>query len=131
MGLTHNLVAACTGVQAENLPSVQKRVPVPFRRSWIESAHGPFMVSGEPTGPEFGARDVAVPKQISEERMRRRLNLRQGVEEELRRIENDPDDPVSNMDTFYRQALEMVTSPTARAALTRAAQHDSMTSKKN
>lgn len=84
--------------------------------AFLGAAYGPFMVSGEPTGPEFGARDVTAPKQISEERMRRRLNLRQGVEEELRRIENDPDDPVSSMDTFYRQALEMVTSPAARAA---------------
>jgi uncharacterized protein (DUF1501 family) len=77
----------------------------------------PFVVSGDPNVPEFAVRDVALPRGLAEGRNEARQDVRRELDRMQRFADAAAGDPVLGLDQNYRQALDLVTSPEAQAAL--------------
>ncbi len=84
--------------------------------NFLGARYAPFVVDGDPSNPNFRVRDVALPKELTDDRFHRRTDLRKLVDK-IERI-NDPaaGDPVLGFDEYYRQGFDLVTSKEAQAA---------------
>jgi hypothetical protein len=84
--------------------------------NFLGARYAPFVVDGDPSNPSFRVRDVALPKELTDDRFHRRTDLRKLVDK-VERI-NDPaaGDPVLGFDEYYRQGFDLVTSKEAQAA---------------
>ena len=84
--------------------------------NFLGAKYAPFVVDGDPSNPNFRVRDVALPKELTDDRFHRRTDLRKLVDK-IERI-NDPaaGDPVQGFDEYYRQGFDLVTSQAAQAA---------------
>jgi hypothetical protein len=84
--------------------------------NFLGAKYAPFVVDGDPSNPNFRVRDVALPKELTDDRFHRRTDLRKLVDK-IERI-NDPaaGDPVQGFDEYYRQGFDLVTSKAAQAA---------------
>lgn len=84
--------------------------------NFLGAQHAPFVIGGDPNSKGFRVRDVAIPQDISEGRALNRNALRASLDR-LQRIDaQTAEDPTVGFDQFYRQGMELVTSPTAQAA---------------
>jgi hypothetical protein len=93
--------------------------------AFLGPANAPFVVEADPAAPEFSVRDVAPPESISDERNRRRLAALRDVNG----LEGKPLDvpaDVQAIDTFYRKAHGLITSPRAKAAFDIRSEKDSV-----
>lgn len=95
-----------------SLPSVSRSGGPNF----LGAQHAPFVVGGDPSSKSFRVRDVAIPNDISDGRAMSRNLLRASLDDMKRITEKVADDPTVGFDQFYRQGLELVTSPAAQAA---------------
>src|SRR5690606_27568347 len=59
-------------------------------------------------------RDLALPKDVSEQRFNRRRNLLQAIDAHFMSVEKS--DAIDAMDSFYQHAYGMISSPKAREA---------------
>lgn len=84
--------------------------------NFLGAKYAPFVVDGDPNRANFRVRDIALPRELNDERFARRGDLRKIVDK-LQRI-NDPaaGDPATATDEYYRQGYELVTSKEAQQA---------------
>ncbi|MDB5171369.1 MAG: hypothetical protein JWN51_142 [Phycisphaerales bacterium] len=84
--------------------------------NFLGARHAPFIVSGSPSQPDFKVRDVVIPSDISVGRAQGRRELRHSLDRLRRYTDVQAEDPAVEFDDFYRQAVDLVTSPGAQAA---------------
>lgn len=91
------------------------RLPTPYAGpGYLSSAFAPFSVGGEPADKNFQVRDLDLPDGVDAERFARRRELLERVNAPFR--EREQSDAVTSMESFYRQAYELLDSPEARRA---------------
>jgi hypothetical protein len=84
--------------------------------NFLGAQYAPFVVSDDPNNPNFRIRDVAIPRELLEDRFLGRKELRAQVDR-LQRIADDAAaDPVRDVDKFYEQGYQLVTSKEAQRA---------------
>ncbi|HEX4792344.1 MAG TPA: DUF1501 domain-containing protein [Humisphaera sp.] len=84
--------------------------------NFLGAQHAPFVIGGDPNRAEFKVRDVVLPAGVSEERAESRRTLRESLDRLKRFSDTAADDPAMGFDSFYRQGVDLVTSPRAQAA---------------
>jgi len=84
--------------------------------NFLGAKYAPFVVPDDPNNAKFRVRDVAVPIDLFGERFERRNDLRRIIDRMQRFDDESVGDPVLAADEYYRQGLELVTSPDAQAA---------------
>jgi hypothetical protein len=75
--------------------------------------HAPFVIEADPSQPDFEIKDLLPPGQLSSERLSRRRQLLDGIDN-LRR--NRDRGAAEVMSTYYEKAFDLVTSPEAKRA---------------
>jgi hypothetical protein len=97
--------------------------------NFLGSQHAPFVISGNPSSPEFRVRDVTMPKDIADGRAQTRRDIRRSLDR-LRRITDvAAEDPAVSFDGFYHQAVDLVTSTKAQAAFDMSKEPDAIRDK--
>lgn len=84
--------------------------------NFLGGEHAPFVVGGYPNSPSFRVRDVVLPREISDGRARNREELRKAVDRMTRINAKAAEDPTIAFDSYYKQGVDLVTSPKAQAA---------------
>jgi hypothetical protein len=84
--------------------------------NFLGAKFAPFIVSDDPSRPDFRVRDVALPRGLTDGQFADRKRLRQEVDRMVRINDPAAGDPVVALDEFYQQGYELVTSPAAQAA---------------
>lgn len=90
---------------------------------YINPAYGPFMVTGDPNDPHFEVPNLSLKDGADAGRISERVRLKQSLDRLTRAV--DTAGTMQAMDRFEAQALNLLTSPTAREAfdLTREPAH--------
>ncbi|MDX1946054.1 MAG: DUF1501 domain-containing protein [Pirellulaceae bacterium] len=84
--------------------------------NFLGAQYGPFVVGDNPDNPDFRIRDVALPSGLDGSRFLGRKDLRQLVDRMVRLQDDAAADPVRDVDKFYEQGYELVTSREAQKA---------------
>jgi hypothetical protein len=84
--------------------------------NFLGAQYAPFVVSDDPNSANFRIRDVAIPRGLTDGRFFGRKDLRQKVDRLQRIAEDAAADPVRDVDKFYEQGYELVTSKEAQRA---------------
>jgi uncharacterized protein (DUF1501 family) len=84
--------------------------------NFLGGQYAPFVVEDNPDNPNFRVRDVAIPRELSEGRFLGRKDLRKAVDRLVRIPDEAAADPVRDLDKFYEQGYQLVTSKEAQAA---------------
>lgn len=84
--------------------------------SFLGARYAPFVVEEDPNNPNFRVRDVAIPRELTEDRFLGRKDLRKAVDRMIRLNEEAAADPVREVDPFYEQSYQLVLSPDAQKA---------------
>lgn len=84
--------------------------------NFLGAKFAPFVVSDDPNGANFRVRDVALPKGLTDDKFQHRTALRKRVDILPRFSDRAAGDPTLALDDYYRQSLDLVTSPAAQAA---------------
>lgn len=81
---------------------------------YLGSAFNPLMVRNDPNAANFRVDDVSIPEGIGEDRTERRRKMldRLDLWQRQRERKGEP----ASRDEFYRQAFDLITSPTAKKA---------------
>lgn len=123
-GITDNLapnmgsvVAKLRGSRVAGIPPyvtlTEKEAPF-SRAAYLGPSYNPFNPGGDPNLPEFKVRNLGLPATVDQSRLHDRHALR-GQLDTIRR-DLDTQGTAQSLDTFYRDALEMITSPKAQDA---------------
>ncbi|MDB4484861.1 DUF1501 domain-containing protein [Verrucomicrobia bacterium] len=81
---------------------------------FLPATYQPFSLGGDPSKPDFRVRNLNPPASLSFERVERRREMQQFLDEVKRSTEERPiHTPV---DTYYEQAYALLTSPESQAA---------------
>ena len=94
--------------------------------SFLGAKHAPFHVSDNPNRPGFKVSDVSLPAGISEGRIRTRNALRDQFDGLLRIRDQAAADPAVEIDDFFHQAVDLITSPKVREAFDISREPDSV-----
>jgi hypothetical protein len=81
---------------------------------YLSSAYGPFALGADPGRPGFAVRDLSLPRGVDNARFAARKEWKELVDDHFAGLEKD--DALDTMDTFYRRAYGLLSSPTAREA---------------
>jgi hypothetical protein len=113
---TGSVVAKLKGPNEPGLPAY---VNLPRKVSFGSAAYlgasfNPFAPDANPNEPNFQVRNLHLPGRVSAERLEARKKLVSDIDTIRRDIDLKGD--LGGLDTFYRDAMEMVTSPKATAA---------------
>lgn len=81
---------------------------------YLSTAYGPFALGSDPAASNFSVRDLALPKDVSEQRFNRRRTLLESVDAHFSSMEKS--DALSAMDSFYQSAYGLISSQKAREA---------------
>ena len=113
---TGSVVARLKGPNDPGLPAyVNLPRQVSFgKAAYLGAAFNPFSPDSNPTDPAFQVRNLRLPTRVDATRLDRRRQLLQDLDTARRDIDLKGD--LDGLDTFYRDALEMVTSPKAQRA---------------
>jgi hypothetical protein len=84
--------------------------------NFLGAQHAPFVIGGDPSSASFRVRDVVLPPDVSQGRAEDRRRMRQSLDRLKRITDAAADDPAIGFDGFYRQGVDLVTSPAAQAA---------------
>merc|ERR1711964_321936 len=84
--------------------------------NFLGAKYAPFVVSNDPNRTGFRVRDVAVPKDLLQDRFHRRQGIRELVDRMRRFRDEAVGDPVMALDSYYQQGYDLVTSKEAQAA---------------
>jgi hypothetical protein len=84
--------------------------------NFLGAQYAPFVVSDDPNSQNFRIRDVAIPRGLTDGRFLGRKDLRAKVDRLQRIAEDAAADPVRDVDKFYQQGYELVTSKEAQQA---------------
>lgn len=83
---------------------------------FLGAKYAPFVVGDDPNSQNFRVRDVALPKGLTDDDFHHRTDLRQLIDKLPRINEKAAGDPVLSLDEYYRQGLNLITSPAAQTA---------------
>jgi uncharacterized protein (DUF1501 family) len=89
---------------------------------YLNPAYGPFMVTGDPNDPHFEVPNLSLNDGVVAERISERVRLKQSLDRLTRAMDNSG--TMQAMDRFEAQALNLLTSPTAREAFDLAREPD-------
>jgi len=81
---------------------------------FLPATHQPFSLGGDPSKPDFRVRNLNPPASLSFERVERRREMQQFLDEVKRSTEERP--VQTPVDTYYEQAYALLTSPESQAA---------------
>jgi hypothetical protein len=81
---------------------------------YLSSSFAPFSLGADPAQKGFTVRDLKLPGGVTDERFTRRRNILSAVNEHF--IAKEKADSLDAVDTFYKRAYAMVSSPKAREA---------------
>jgi Protein of unknown function (DUF1501) len=84
--------------------------------NFLGARYAPFVVDGNPNSDSYKVRDVALPGDLAEGRFGSRTDLRSRVDTMVRIADEAAGDPVLAFDEYFRQGLNLVTSPEAQKA---------------
>jgi hypothetical protein len=84
------------------------------KAAYLGASYNPFAPDSDPNQDDFAVRNLKMPGRVSTDRLARRREL-QGQIDQIRR-DIDLKGDISGLDTFYRDAMEMVTSDKAQKA---------------
>lgn len=84
--------------------------------NFLGAKYAPFVVSDNPNSSNFRVRDVALPKGLTDDRFHKRTDLRKLVDKMKRINDKAAGDPVHNLDAYYRQGHDLITSTAAQKA---------------
>jgi len=84
--------------------------------NFLGAKYAPFVVPDDPNGASFRVRDVTLPTGLGDERFSRRQQIRQQVDQMLRINHDSAGDPALAGDEFFKQGLQLISSPEAQAA---------------
>jgi hypothetical protein len=118
-----NIYPSCGSVVARtrgpNEPGLPAYVNLPRvlslgKAAYLGASYNPFAPDNDPNSPGFQVRNLRLPGRVDASRLGRRRELLQ----ELDRIRRDVDSrgDMVGLDTFYRDAMEMVTNTKAQNA---------------
>ncbi|MEM7011412.1 MAG: DUF1501 domain-containing protein [Verrucomicrobiota bacterium] len=82
---------------------------------YLGSEYGPFATGADPAGGNFELKDMVLPDGISWEQFESRRKIREAINDRFRKLDADPA-PLEAMDSYYRQAFEMMTSDEVKGA---------------
>lgn len=92
--------------------------------NFLGAKHAPFVVPGNPDKADFQVRDVAIPRGLTSGQFQQRTDLR-GLLDQMKRINHQAaGDPVSALDEYFQQGMNLVTSPEAQKAFDVSAESD-------
>lgn len=89
---------------------------------YLSNSCGPFALGADPARPGFSVRDLNSPKGVDDARAGSRREWKGLVDEHFARQESD--DALATMDSFYRRAYDMLSSPKARGAFSLDGEND-------
>jgi len=81
--------------------------------AWLGASNNPFIVAGDPSSPDFKVQNIGVRKEM-ESRIDDRLAMLKGMDDMRRDV--DKSGVMNAMDSFNRQAMEMLMSERVRQA---------------
>jgi hypothetical protein len=84
--------------------------------NFLGAKYAPFVVSDNPSSPEFRVRDVALPRGLTGERFESRRYIRLEVDRLQRIADKAAGDPVAALDEHYEQGYNLIASKEAQAA---------------
>jgi hypothetical protein len=84
------------------------------KAAYLGASYNPFAPDDDPNSPNFRVRNVRLPGQVNASRLHRRRELMQDLDNIRRDIDTKGD--LVGLDTFYRDAMDMVTNARAQAA---------------
>lgn len=84
--------------------------------NFLGASYAPFVVGDDPNRNNFRVRDVALPRELAEERFHGRTDLRARIDRMVRLNHEAAADPVAAFDQYFEQGYQLVTSPEAQAA---------------
>ncbi len=113
---TGSVVAKMKG---PNLPGMPAYVNLPRmlglgKAAYLGASYNPFAPDNDPNSPNFQVRNLKMPGRVDANRLERRKELLQDLDTIRRDIDTKGD--LVGLDTFYRDAMEMVTSAKAQQA---------------
>jgi len=106
-------------LKGPNEPGLPAYVTLPKKVSfgsaaYLGASYNPFTPDANPNEAGFRVRNLTLPGRVSAERLEQRKKLVGDIDTIRRDIDLKGD--LGGLDTFYRDAMEMVTSPKATAA---------------
>ncbi|MDP1797794.1 MAG: DUF1501 domain-containing protein [Planctomycetaceae bacterium] len=81
---------------------------------YLSNANGPFALGTDPARPGFTVRDLSLPKGVDDARFESRKSWKELVDYHFHQQEQD--DSLVTMDSFYRRAYDLLGSPEAKNA---------------
>src|SRR5829696_1249973 len=113
---TGSVVSKLKGANEPGLPAY---VNLPRKASfsgaaYLGASYNPFAPDANPNDPGFQVRNLKMPGRVSAERLENRKKLVSDIDTLRRDVDARGD--ISGLDTFYRDALEMVTNTKAQQA---------------
>jgi hypothetical protein len=84
--------------------------------NFLGARYAPFLVDADPNNPQFRIRDVVLPSGLNDDRFLGRKDLRAKVDRLQRIADEAAADPAREVDNFYQQGYQLVTSPAAQQA---------------
>ncbi|HWB11007.1 MAG TPA: DUF1501 domain-containing protein [Pirellulales bacterium] len=118
-----NIYPSCGSVAARlrgaNAPGIPAYVTLPRNHSFSKAAYlgasyNPFTPDNDPNSDNFQVRNLRLPGRVDEKRLHRRHDLLGSLDEMRRDL--DTQGLISGLDSFYADALDLVTSDKARQA---------------
>ncbi len=85
--------------------------------NFLGAQYAPFVVPNDPNSSSFRVRDVALPGGLPQDRFDRRRGVRARLDQLPRFKEAAAADPVLAIDDYLQQSFDLMSSPTAQAAL--------------
>jgi hypothetical protein len=113
---TGSVVARMRGPNAPGLPAyVNLPRKVSFgNAAYLGASYNPFAPDADPNQPGFQVRNLRLPGRVDATRLARRKELLKDLDAIRRDIDAKGD--IAGLDTFYRDAMDMVTNPKAQRA---------------
>ena len=113
---TGSVVARMKGPNGPGLPAyVNLPRKVSFgNAAYLGASYNPFAPDADPNQPGFQVRNLRLPGRVDAARLARRKDLLKDLDAIRRDVDTKGD--LAGLDTFYRDAMDMVTNPRARRA---------------
>jgi hypothetical protein len=111
-----SVVASMKGPNEPGLPAYVNlpRVLSLGKAAYLGASHNPFAPDSSPNDPNFQVRNLRLPGRVSADRLQNRRQLLHDLDAIRRDIDTKGD--LEGLDTFYRDALGMVTDTKAQRA---------------
>ena len=113
---TGSIVAKMKGANDPGIPayvSLPKQTPY-NKAAYLGASFNPFSPESDPNAVDFQVRNLKFPKRVDASRLRKRKALLNDLDTIRRDIDTKGD--IAGLDTFYRDAFEMVTDTKAQKA---------------